>query len=124
MALISFHEAGFFWELQWKRIKHDKMDEKAIDGWFQFDYVWTWRTEPRTSISLLGKILMILYPLTLTNRHPHIIRVRDWMRDSDIKKYRKRLRTFDNAGSGERIRTSDLWVMRPMLLRFPQFLPC
>jgi len=36
-ALISFHEAGFFRELQWKRIKHDKMDEKAIDGWFQFD---------------------------------------------------------------------------------------
>ena len=39
MALISFHEAGFFWELQWKRIKHDKMDEKAIDGWFQFEYL-------------------------------------------------------------------------------------
>ena len=38
-TLISFHEAGFFRELQWKRIKHDKMDEKAIDGWFQFDYV-------------------------------------------------------------------------------------
>ena len=38
-ALISFHEAGFFRELQWKRIKHDKMGEKAIDGWFQFDYV-------------------------------------------------------------------------------------
>ena len=30
-TLISFHEAGFFRELQWKRIKHDKMDEKAID---------------------------------------------------------------------------------------------
>ena len=28
-ALISFHEAGFFRELQWKRIKHDKMDDKA-----------------------------------------------------------------------------------------------
>ena len=38
-ALISFHEAGFFRELQWKRIKHDKMDEKAGDGGFQFDYV-------------------------------------------------------------------------------------
>ena len=38
-ALISFHEAGFFRELQWKRIKHDKMDEKAIDGRFQYDYV-------------------------------------------------------------------------------------
>ena len=28
-ALISFHEAGFFRELQWKRIKHDKMDKKS-----------------------------------------------------------------------------------------------
>ena len=38
-ALITFHEAGFFRELQWKLIKHDKMDEKTIEGWFQFDYV-------------------------------------------------------------------------------------
>ena len=38
-ALISFHEAGFFHKLQCKRIKHDKMNEKAIDVWFQFDYV-------------------------------------------------------------------------------------
>ena len=38
-ALITFHEAWFFRELQWKLIKHDKMDEKAIEGWFQFDYV-------------------------------------------------------------------------------------
>ena len=29
-VLITFHEAGFFRELQWKRIKHDKMEEKAI----------------------------------------------------------------------------------------------
>lgn len=38
-ALITFHESGFFRELKWKQIKHDKMDEKAIDGWFQFDFV-------------------------------------------------------------------------------------
>jgi len=38
-ALISFHEAGFFRELLWKPIKHDKVDEKPVDGWFQFDYV-------------------------------------------------------------------------------------
>ena len=30
-ALISFHDAVFFRELQWKRIKHDKMEEKAVD---------------------------------------------------------------------------------------------
>ena len=38
-ALISFHEAGFFRELQWKRVTHDMMHEKPIDGWFQYDYV-------------------------------------------------------------------------------------
>ena len=26
-------------DLQWKRIMHDKIEEKAIDGWFQFDYL-------------------------------------------------------------------------------------
>ena len=38
-ALITFHEAGFFRKLKWKQIKHDKMDEKGIDGQFQFDFV-------------------------------------------------------------------------------------
>ena len=38
-TLISFHESGFLRELQWKRIKHDKLDKKAIDRWFQFDCV-------------------------------------------------------------------------------------
>ena len=38
-ALISFHEAGFFRELQWKRVTHDMMQKKPSDGWFQYDYV-------------------------------------------------------------------------------------
>ena len=38
-ALVTFHEAGFFRDLDWKKIKHDKMNEKPIDGWFQYDYV-------------------------------------------------------------------------------------
>ena len=38
-ALISFHEAGFFRDLQWKRVTHDMMQKKPIDGWFQYDYV-------------------------------------------------------------------------------------
>ena len=38
-TLISFHEAGFFRELQWERIKYDKMEDKPIDGCFQFHYV-------------------------------------------------------------------------------------
>ena len=39
LALVSFHEAGFFRELQWKRVSHAMMHEKPIDGWFQYDYV-------------------------------------------------------------------------------------
>ena len=50
----------------------------------------------------------------MTNLHPQNIRVRDWMRDSDFEKNGKCLRTVKNAGSGERVRTSDLRVMRPM----------
>ena len=38
-SLVTFHEAGFFRDLHWKKINHDKMNEKPIDGWFQFDYV-------------------------------------------------------------------------------------
>ena len=34
-ALITFHEAGFFRELQWKLIKHDKMDEKDTEEMVQ-----------------------------------------------------------------------------------------
>ena len=85
---------------------------------------WTWQMEPKSNTSLLAKILMIFEPLPVTNRHPPIIRVRDWMRDSEFENYGKRLGTVDNAGDGEWIRTSDLRVMSPMLLRFPQFLPC
>ena len=29
-VLISFHEAGFFRELLWKPVKHDKMNEKPV----------------------------------------------------------------------------------------------
>ena len=54
-------------------------------------------------------------PFPVTNLHPQNIRVRDWMRDSDFEKLRKCLRTVENAGSGERIRTSDLRVMRPQV---------
>ena len=37
-ALISFHEAGFFLDLQWKRIKDNNIYKEAVDGWFQFDF--------------------------------------------------------------------------------------
>jgi len=62
---------------------------------------------------------MIHEPLPLTNRHPQNIRVRDWMRDSDFEKLRKCLRTVEKTGSGERIRTSDLRVMRTKTLHIP-----
>ena len=44
---------------------------------------------------------MIFEPLPVTNRHPPIIRVRDWMRDSEFENYGKRLGTVDNDGDGE-----------------------
>ena len=50
--------------------------------------------------------------LPLTNLHPQNIRVRDWMRDSDFEIYSKNPETFENTGSGGRIRTFDLRVMR------------
>jgi hypothetical protein len=31
-SLVTFHEAGFFRDLHWKKINHDKMNEKPIDG--------------------------------------------------------------------------------------------
>ena len=38
-ALVTFHEAGFFRDLQWIKINHDLVNEKPVDGWFQYDYV-------------------------------------------------------------------------------------
>ena len=38
-VLNSFHQAGFFHELKVETNKHDKLDKKAIDRWFQFDCV-------------------------------------------------------------------------------------
>ena len=54
-ALITFHKAGFFRELQWKRINHDKMDEKPIDGWFQFDYVLDLTKETEDQYIIIGQ---------------------------------------------------------------------
>ena len=38
-ALVTFHEAGFFRDLNWIKINHDLVNEKPVDGWFQYDYV-------------------------------------------------------------------------------------
>ena len=65
---------------------------------------------------------MIFKPLPVTNLHPQNIRVRDWMRDSDFEKLKKCLETVENAGSGERIRTSDLRVMRTKVMLSLYFL--
>ena len=53
-ALITYHEAGFFRALQWKQVKHDKMEEKAIDRWFQFDYDFDLAKGLKLNISWLG----------------------------------------------------------------------
>ena len=38
-AIVTLHESGFFRDLQWIAIPHDKQSENPIDGWFQYDYV-------------------------------------------------------------------------------------
>ncbi len=50
-AIISLHESGFFRDLSWEPVAHDKQKQKKytnvyrlptikpIDGWFQYDYV-------------------------------------------------------------------------------------
>ena len=38
-ALVTFNEAGFFRDLHLIKINHDKMNEKPLDGWFQYNYV-------------------------------------------------------------------------------------
>ena len=38
-AIVTLHESGFFRDLQWIAIPHDKQSEKPIDGWFQYEYV-------------------------------------------------------------------------------------
>ena len=38
-AIVTLHESGFFRDLQWIAISHDKQSEKPIDGWFQYEYV-------------------------------------------------------------------------------------
>ena len=37
--MVTLHESGFFRDLQWIAIPHDKQAEKPFDGWFQYDYV-------------------------------------------------------------------------------------
>ena len=53
-ALISFHEAGFFRELQWKRVTHDMMQKKPIDGWFQYYYVLDLATGTENQYIVIG----------------------------------------------------------------------
>ena len=38
-ALVTFNKAGFFRDLHWVKINHDLVNEKPVDGWFQYDYV-------------------------------------------------------------------------------------
>ena len=38
-AIVTLHKSGFFLDLQWATVPHDKQSEKPIDGWFQYDYV-------------------------------------------------------------------------------------
>ena len=39
---------------QSKQVKHDKMNEKAIDEWFQVDYVWDLAKGTETQHIVIG----------------------------------------------------------------------
>ena len=56
--------------------------------------------------------LMPREALPLTNPHPQNIRVRDSVRDSVTNLFFGNLRIVENTGSGGRIRTFELRVMR------------
>jgi len=35
-VVTSFYKVGFFWKLQWKRIKNEKIDDVTVKEWFKF----------------------------------------------------------------------------------------
>ena len=53
-ALFTFHEAGFFRDLQWIKINHDLVNEKPVDGWFQYDYVLDLSDGTETNYIVIG----------------------------------------------------------------------
>ena len=53
-ALVTFHEAGFFRDLQWIKINHDLVNEKPVDGWFQYDYVLDLSDGTETNYIVIG----------------------------------------------------------------------
>ena len=53
-ALVTFHEAGFFRDLHWIKIIHDMVNEKPVDGWFQYDYVLDLSDGTETNYIVIG----------------------------------------------------------------------
>ena len=53
-ALLTFNEAGFFRDLQWIKINHDLVNEKPVDGWFQYDYVLDLSDGTETNYIVIG----------------------------------------------------------------------
>ena len=38
-SVIRFRKSRKFREIKWKILKHDRLDEKPLGGWFEFEYV-------------------------------------------------------------------------------------
>jgi len=38
-SVIRFRNSGKFREIKWKILKHDRLDEKPLGGWLEFEYV-------------------------------------------------------------------------------------
>ncbi|HJL85922.1 MAG: hypothetical protein QF560_17135 [SAR324 cluster bacterium] len=53
-ALQTFHEAGFFRDLQWVRVNHDMIRKQPVDGWFQYDYVLDLADGTETQYTVIG----------------------------------------------------------------------
>ena len=53
-AVVSLYESGFFRDLPWESVAHDKQKEKPIDGWFQYDYVLNLAEGTHNSFKVIG----------------------------------------------------------------------
>ena len=50
-SVIRFRNSGKFRDIKWKILKHDRLDEKPLGGWLEFEYVMELALEPRVMTS-------------------------------------------------------------------------
>ena len=50
-SVIRFRNSGKFWDIKWKILKQDRLDEKPGGGWLVFESVMELALEPRVMTS-------------------------------------------------------------------------